>query len=140
MGFDARRRGRPRGRGIVLGWAVWWCAPVSAAQARQTPCEPTLDAAQAGTLRGPGRDPALRPIAGVEVSGEGSVTCRAITDNQGVYRIERIPPGRYDVVVDRRGFKTPSTPSVDVKANSGQVRNFDREDRPPAKEARFWGG
>ncbi|HET9194492.1 MAG TPA: carboxypeptidase-like regulatory domain-containing protein [Vicinamibacterales bacterium] len=134
------RRGRHRGRGILLVWAVWWCALVPEAQAQQKPCDPTLDAAQAGTLRGTVRDPSLRPIAGVEVSVEGSVTCRAITDNQGVYRIERIPPGRYDVVVDRRGFKTPSTPSVDVKANSDQVRNFDLEDRPPAKEARFWGG
>jgi len=51
------------------------------------------------------------------------VSYDALTNNQGFYRVNELPPGKYKVTVEATGFKTSSSEDVVVEAE--QPRGFD---------------
>ncbi|HZT30121.1 MAG TPA: TonB-dependent receptor [Bryobacteraceae bacterium] len=73
-------------------------------------CQPVLSGAappEAGAVEIRARDQAGRPIPGVlvEVSANGQVISRAVTDGHGQATLHELPPGQYAVAVAAQGFE-----------------------------------
>jgi hypothetical protein len=101
--------------------------------------------AQTGGIRGEVTDAAGSPAQDVEIVLNGNgYTRTAKTDAAGNYRFSGLPPGPYDLVAQRRGFRRTTMPVRvtvgDGPENREAIQSFSLEDSPPAKEGRFWGG
>jgi hypothetical protein len=144
MGLSGHRGGHTAV--IIVMSAVSWFALAQGTWAQET----------TGTLRGTVRDSSFKPLAGAVVTAtakaEGTATAKAEgtatgnlsgiaeTKADGTYEIKNLRPGTYTVTVVRVGFKKGEDTSVVVTAKGEQVRLFDLEDKPPARQVRFWGG
>ena len=92
----------------------------SAQQARRIPGQRSLQtAAVAGTIR----DQDGRPVPGVVVefrSRVGQKKFSAIASSEGIYRLNSLPVGDYDVAVTGTGF-APSSANLSLRAAQLQV-------------------
>ena len=71
-----------------------------------------------GAIHGVARDPGGGVLPGVTVQLKGPVgTITAVTDEQGVYRFPRLPPGKYEVMMSLDGFR-PFTRTVELTVGS----------------------
>jgi iron complex outermembrane receptor protein len=81
---------------------------------------------ESGQITGVVKDPDQSVIAGSRVTLTNQQSKAKITimsDGQGGYKFQSLPPGAYVVEADVRGFK-PST-SPEIKVTAGQTVNFD---------------
>lgn len=78
--------------------------------------------AQTGSIAGTVRDRDGVPLPGVNVYIEGTQT-GAATDQQGHYRIPRVPPGTYTIVASAVGFRR-STYELTVTADHTTTQDF----------------
>src|SRR5579863_5139298 len=77
-----------------------------------------------GTLRGTVTDPSAAVVPGATVVALGTGVSRtATTDGQGRYTLPNMPPGKYTVRADAKGFVTFIKPDLDVPA--GQASALD---------------
>src|SRR4029077_17209221 len=77
------------------------------------------------SMQGTVTDPQGNAVVGAQVSliDQGTeVNYHAVTNDQGYYRINELPPGSYTVIVDAPGFK--KTASRDVVVEAEQPRGF----------------
>jgi len=78
------------------------------------------------SLQGTVVDPQGNAVAAAKVTVTNpstQVSYDALTNNQGFYRVNELPPGKYKVTVEATGFKTSSSEDVVVEAE--QPRGFD---------------
>jgi hypothetical protein len=90
-------------------------------------------AAQTGSIAGTVKDSsgAVVPQAKITVQNKATNAFRgAETDASGTYRVTSLPPGRYDVLVEKPGFKTVDYSQVELTV--GQVQNLDATLAPSA--------
>ena len=59
------------------------------------------------------KGPAIEGIRGV------------ITDEQGIYRIDRLPPGIYEITISYIGYETTVVSGVEIRAGESTTRNFE---------------
>ncbi|MDE2722808.1 MAG: carboxypeptidase regulatory-like domain-containing protein, partial [Gemmatimonadota bacterium] len=59
------------------------------------------------------KGPAIEGIRGV------------ITDEQGSYRIDRLPPGIYEITISYIGYETTVVSGVEIRAGESTTRNFE---------------
>ena len=48
----------------------------------------------------------------------------AITNEQGIYRIDRLPPGIYEITISYIGYETTVVTGVEIRADESMTRNF----------------
>lgn len=48
----------------------------------------------------------------------------AITDAQGLYRIDQLPPGIYELTISYIGYETRTVPNVEIRAGERATRDF----------------
>src|ERR1700722_13929874 len=84
---------------------------------------PFAQAQNAGSIRGSVTDPsaAALPGATVQINGNG-VTRSAKSDGQGKFTLS-VPPGKYAVRADAKGFVTFTQPEISV--STGQATPLD---------------
>src|SRR3984893_12123116 len=78
------------------------------------------------SMQGTVTDPQDNAVAAAKVTVTNQATqvsYNAVTNNQGFYRINELPPGNYTVNVEATGFKKSSSKDVVVEAE--QPRGFD---------------
>lgn len=63
-----------------------------------------------------------RPAAGVQVSLRESPEKMAVTDENGEYTLENVPPGKYSVTAEKEGFTLENPVSVTVEHQPVQVQ------------------
>ena len=63
-----------------------------------------------------------RPAAGVQVSLRESPEKMAVTDENGEYTLENVPPGKYSVTAEKEGFTFENPVSVTVEHQPVQVQ------------------
>ncbi|MCY3868096.1 MAG: TonB-dependent receptor, partial [Gemmatimonadetes bacterium] len=49
---------------------------------------------------------------------------RAITNDQGVYRIDRLPPGIYEITISYIGYETVVVSNIEIRAGESITRDF----------------
>ena len=59
------------------------------------------------------KGPAIEGIRGV------------ITDDQGIYRIDRLPPGIYEITISYIGYETLVASAIEIRAGESTTRNFE---------------
>src|SRR5438034_11317799 len=85
--------------------------------------KPEARAQGAGTIRGSVTDPSAAVIPGVTVQVTGNGVARsAKSDGQGRFTLS-VPPGKYSVRADSKGFVTFAQPDINV--SSGKVTPLD---------------
>src|SRR5580658_5278732 len=68
-----------------------------------------------GTIRGTVTDPSAAVVPGATVVATGNgVTRTAKSDGQGHYTVANLPPGKYNVRADAKGFVTFLKSDLDV--------------------------
>src|SRR5690242_2807504 len=80
-----------------------------------------------GTLGGSVTDATDAVVPGAKVTltnTETGATFEATTDDQGQYRIPLLPPGAYDVAVDKQGFGRQVHKGVTVTVGESAVADF----------------
>ncbi|MDE2751302.1 MAG: SusC/RagA family TonB-linked outer membrane protein [Gemmatimonadota bacterium] len=78
--------------------------------------------AQTGTVTGTVQDASGRPLAGAQVSIEGT-TIGGLSSDAGRYLLNNVPVGNHDITVVMLGY-TGMTESVSVQAGETAVRDF----------------
>jgi len=85
-----------------------------------------LGQTNSGTIKGIVRDPRNTPIPGVTVQAQNAATgakVTSVTNDDGVFRIEGLGAGDYNVQADLPGFTRFSRTSIDVQ--NGQTSDVD---------------
>src|SRR5512146_3315830 len=81
-----------------------------------------------GSLRGQVLDPTGAVVQGASVSVTGTGQNRTtVTDGQGAYQIEGLPPGQYNVSARAKGFADHVLPKVGVTAGQSRAMNVTLE-------------
>jgi hypothetical protein len=83
-----------------------------------------------GVIAGRVADASKRPIAGTVVTARNVATGfrqSAVSTATGSYRIESVPPGRYDVTAESSGFATVLTSAVPVREGQTSTLDFTLE-------------
>src|SRR6202140_1449801 len=78
------------------------------------------------TISGFVKDPSGAPFRGAFVHAQNvqsKITVNVMSDNQGRYRIQNLPPGEYQIRVTATGYK--SDPRPGVKLAAGNYSSFD---------------
>ena len=79
-----------------------------------------------GTISGMVRDPAGAPFKGAFVQARNAqtkITTNVLSDKQGRYRVENLPPGEYEVRATAVGYK--ADPTSGVKIAEGEPASLD---------------
>lgn len=75
---------------------------------------------QTGTITGVASDTSSAVLPGVNVTVSGDRLIggpqTVVTDTNGIYRFDRLPPGEYTVTFELAGFKTVSQPGIRISA------------------------
>lgn len=66
-----------------------------------------------------------RPAAGVQVSLRESPEKMAVTDENGEYTLENVPPGKYSLTAEKEGFTLENPVSVTVEHQPVQVQDVE---------------
>ena len=66
-----------------------------------------------------------RPVAGVQVSLLESPEKMAVTDENGEYTLENVPPGKYSLTAEKEGFTLENPVSVTVEHQPVQVQDVE---------------
>jgi hypothetical protein len=75
-----------------------------------------------GTIRGTVTDPSAAVVPGAKVIATGNGVTRTVTsDGQGRYTVPNLPPGKYNVRADAKGFVTFIKSDLDVPAGQGNA-------------------
>ena len=80
-----------------------------------------------GTLTGTVKDPAGAPFKGAFVrlrNERNKVTISVLSDSQGRYRAQNVPPGVYEVRATAMGFKADPRPGVKIGDGSSATQDF----------------
>src|SRR5580704_2786974 len=83
-------------------------------------CAALAHGATDATISGVVKDPGGAPFRGAFVHAQNvqsKITVNVLSDNQGRYRIQNLPPGEYQVGVTAPGFKNDAR--ADVKLAAG---------------------
>ena len=78
------------------------------------------------TISGVVKDPAGAPFRGAFVHAQNvqsKITVNVLSDNQGRYRIQNLPPGEYQIRVTAAGYK--ADPRTGVKLAAGDSSSLD---------------
>src|SRR5580692_7587628 len=78
------------------------------------------------TISGVVNDPSGAPFRGAFVhaqNAQSKITVNVMSDDQGRYRIQKLPPGEYQIRVTATGYK--SDPRSNVKLAAGDSSSFD---------------
>jgi Carboxypeptidase regulatory-like domain len=103
------------GRARQCRWRIVW--PLFALMAAAVPAVGQSSAA--GIIAGTVRDTSGVPVPGVQVTtrrADGSYERRDVSANDGTFRLAALPPGSYDVMARRLGFRPVITTGVAVSA------------------------
>jgi virginiamycin B lyase len=82
--------------------------------------------ASAGTISGTVTDPSGKPFRGAFVQAQNAktkITTHVLSDQQGRYRVESLPPGEYEIRAKATGYK--SDPRRGVKVADGSPASLD---------------
>lgn len=63
-------------------------------------------------------------VSGARVEAQGPVTATALTDSNGDYSIQNLPPGSYVVSAYKTGYEVPPAESTTVRSGSSTELNF----------------
>jgi hypothetical protein len=75
-----------------------------------------------GTIRGTVTDPSAAVVPGAKVIATGNgVTRTGTSDGQGRYTLPNLPPGKYNIRADAKGFVTYLKSDLDVPAGQGSA-------------------
>jgi Carboxypeptidase regulatory-like domain len=78
-------------------------------------------------INGPVSDPSSAAVAGAEIVAVNDVTgvqYTTKTNNEGIYDLPNLPPGRYRVQVSKIGFKTLIKPDIVLDVQDSLSINF----------------
>lgn len=125
-------RAQPAALRIVMLCVLWGsCAGRGNAKVirapQQSPQEQRLPGQKAptkGAVEGIVRGPSDRPVAGatVELKNESTkAELRATSDAQGVFRFLAVPPGVYELIVRRAGYRDFSNREIHLKAGDDLI-------------------
>ncbi|MBI3698132.1 MAG: TonB-dependent receptor, partial [Acidobacteria bacterium] len=92
------------------------CAPIAFPQSKTT-----------AVLSGTVTDATQAAVPGATVtasSADTGVTRDAITDDRGEYRILQLPPGVYDIKIEKQGFATSTAKDVAVTVGQTAIHDF----------------
>lgn len=97
------------------------CAPVSGQSVPVRAPQTTLARVGQGSIHGLVLDVKGRPLAGAMVSALGSTVAFALTNRDGRFLIESLPPGAYAVRIHLDGFVPAPRQLVDVRLSSPSI-------------------
>jgi hypothetical protein len=104
--------------GVVMMWCyLWWCMMGGMVRGQTV---------VGATLSGVVRDPAGAVVVGARVEVQSVETGRVVvgvSDENGVYRVGPVPPGRYRVVVEAVGFQTVVMEDVELTVGQSGTLN-----------------
>jgi len=89
-------------------------------------CMPRSALSQTASITGTVKDSTGAAVPKAKITSHNRATSAArstITDDSGIYRITSLPPGNYDVVIEKAGFKTVEYSSVVLTVD--HVQNLD---------------
>jgi len=80
-----------------------------------------------GTLSGTVTDPTDSAVPGAKITATNAgmgISFEAMTDDRGAYRIPLLPPGAYEIKVEKAGFGGQSRKGVTITVGEAQVADF----------------
>src|SRR5690242_18703500 len=89
-------------------------------------CTTLAHSAADATISGVVKDPAGAPFRGAFVHAQNvqtKITVNVLSDSQGRYRIQNLPPGEYQIRVTATGYK--ADPRTGVKLAAGESSSLD---------------
>src|SRR5205814_6447247 len=104
-------------RRILIGATAVWLLNCTAVSAQQT----------TGNITGRVLDPQGAAVPGATITGrnpETGFTRTEVSDTEGVYRLNALPVGIYEVVAELQGFATLSKGAIDVNVAQTQTVDF----------------
>ena len=100
-------------------------------------CMPRSVLSQTASITGTVKDSTGAAVPQARITSHNratSATRSTITDDSGIYRITSLPPGNYDVLIEKAGFKTVEYSSVALTVD--HVQNLDAALAPSSVTAR----